>query len=145
MYLATGPDPVEQRRPVTLTLEAASSQAPVARSVAEMLAIMYGFDLDDVADIKLAVDEACGQLERVSGGDPALTMTIRARHRELALEITSPVAGEGVIEQTGFGWHVLTTLADTVSTHVSEDPSGSSLPGARLLTITFTKSPSPVR
>ncbi len=48
--------------PVELRVAAEFEQLPVVRAVAETLAVLGDFTLDDVADIKLAVDEVCSEL-----------------------------------------------------------------------------------
>ncbi|GAA4813584.1 ATP-binding protein [Tomitella cavernea] len=136
MYLATEPDVLDDRRPVVLTLDAASSQAPLARSVAETLAILYGFGLDEVADIKLAVDEACAQLERPVADHPAITMTMEVRRRVMSVSVSAELPAESAVRESGFGWHVLHTLTDDAHAAVDDAESGST---GRRWSIVFTK------
>ncbi len=140
---ATEAEAPDQRHPVTLTLDAASSQAPVARSVAETLGILYGFGLDDVADIKLAVDEACAQLEKSHGANPSITMTIEMRRRAMVVSVTAILPGDASVQEAGFGWHVLRTLTDEASAVPAADDDGGA--GGRPWSITFTKSSSAAR
>ncbi|WP_182360014.1 ATP-binding protein [Tomitella gaofuii] len=139
MYLATEPEVVDHRGPVTLTLDAASSQAPVARSVAETLAILYGFGLDEVADVKLAVDEACAQMERSVADNPAITMTIEVRRHVMSVSVSAELPAGAEVHEAGFGWHVLHTLTDEARVTAGKTgPVGA----GRSWSITFTKSSS---
>lgn len=142
MNLAAEPETLDHRRPVTLTLDAASSQAPIARSVAETLAILYGFGLDEVADIKLAVDEACAQLERAHGANPEITMTVEMEDGAMVVSVMAVLPVETAVEQAGFGWHVLCTLTDEV--RAAPDRAAAQAEGCPW-SITFTKNSSAPR
>ncbi|QDQ97347.1 ATP-binding protein [Tomitella fengzijianii] len=137
MYLATEPEVLDHRGPVSLTLDAASSQAPVARSVAETLAILYGFGLDEVADVKLAVDEACAQLERSVADIPSITMEMEVRRFVMSVSVSAELPDGTEVRETGFGWHVLHTLTDNAQVRVDESEPHNT---ARRWSITFTKS-----
>lgn len=139
---ATEAEAPDQRHPVTLTLDAASSQAPVARSVAETLGILYGFGLDEVADIKLAVDEACAQLEQTHGDNPEITMTIEMRRRAMVVSVTAMLPRDASVRQEGFGWHVLRTLTDDAAAVPGDSAHGED---GCPWSITFTKSSSAAR
>jgi serine/threonine-protein kinase RsbW len=108
--------------PVELRVAAEFEQLPVVRAVAETLAVLGDFTLDDVADIKLAVDEVCSELIAAAPGSADLTCSFAVTETGLHVTISAPLTRGGVPNRESFGWHVLETLMNAVS--VSEGPVG---------------------
>ena len=104
-----------------------ADQLPVVRAVAETLAVLGDFTLDDIADIKLAVDEVCSQL--IAGAVPSAELTCSFVVGESGMQITTTsVVHEGRVPKSdSFGWHVLQTLTDSISLSASSVPNGSSV------------------
>ena len=113
--------------PVELRVIADADQLPVVRAVAETLAVLGDFTLDDIADIKLAVDEVCSQL--IAGVVPSAELTCSFVVGESGMQITTTsVVHEGRVPKSdSFGWHVLQTLTDSISLSASSVPNGSSV------------------
>ena len=113
--------------PVELRVIADADQLPVVRAVAETLAVLGDFTLDDIADIKLAVDEVCSQL--IAGAVPSAELTCSFVVGESGMQITTTsVVHEGRVPKSdSFGWHVLQTLTDSISLSASSVPNGSSV------------------
>lgn len=120
-YARTQDDRVTDERlscDVELRLRGTPEWLSVARSVVTDMAIRADFDLDDVDDLKIAVDEGCSQLIRLLGpvadtGEPVLRCRLRLRGEELEIRLIMP--GETEPELRGsFGWHVLTVVTDEV-------------------------------
>jgi serine/threonine-protein kinase RsbW len=97
-------------RTVDLAVDADAALVPVMRNVAADLAIRLDLQLDTIADLRLAVDEACGLLlsraatpttlrTRFVVGDGTITARVEVVSRE----------GTGLPDE-GFHWHVLTAL-----------------------------------
>ncbi|SFQ31195.1 serine/threonine-protein kinase RsbW [Amycolatopsis arida] len=99
---------------VELSVRAEADQLVIPRAVAEMVAARSDFDLDAVADVKLAVDEACGALlaKSVLGG--MLTCRFTLSIDVLTISVSSVASVPGVPGRGDFGWHVLRSLTDSV-------------------------------
>ncbi|GAB2752128.1 anti-sigma regulatory factor [Salinifilum aidingensis] len=108
---------------VEVRVAADPTQLPVLRAVVADLAMRADFDVDSVADLRLAVDEACSCLVRLANSDTQLHC--RFRTWEDALSLSAEVASEdgfGPRKDT-FSWRVLSALADSVSASVEADTS----------------------
>jgi serine/threonine-protein kinase RsbW len=101
--------------PVVLRVAAEFEQLPVVRAVAETLAVLGDFTLDDVADVKLAVDEVCSELIAAAQPSSELTCSFAVAENALHVTIGGFLTRAGVPNRESFGWHVLETLMDTVS------------------------------
>jgi serine/threonine-protein kinase RsbW len=85
------------------------------RLVAASLAVRCDLTVDDIEDLRLAVDEACALLLPVAAVDAGITA--RFTLAPGCLEVTTSIAtvGAGVgIDRSGFAWTVLTALASDV-------------------------------
>jgi len=106
------------------------------RNVMGTLAVHLDFDLDAVADLRLAADEVASQLVAVADSDTAIdcgfalrggTLTMRARVR-------SPHPDGARSE--GLGARILASLVDSVRYEATPDPHE---PGDYLITTTISK------
>ncbi|MFC4005010.1 ATP-binding protein [Prauserella oleivorans] len=91
---------------------------PIIRSIAANIAIRADFDLDAIADLRLAVDEACSTL--ITRAVPGSTMVCRFTidGDELRFRGGVPSVDDSAPSTASFGWKVLTTLADSASSWV---------------------------
>ena len=104
---------------IEVRIPAQRAQLFVIRSLVAAIALRQDFDLDEVEDIKLAVDEVCSSL--VSRAQPGESMTCRFDVGSESIAIVASV-GTGVaqpVERGTFGWHVLVTVADHVTTWIT--------------------------
>lgn len=101
--------------PVELRVVADAEQLPVVRAVAETLAVLGDFTLDDIADIKLVVDEVCSEL--ISGALPGAELTCAFTVSDSGIRISSSsvLVPDQVPKSDSFGWHVLQTLTDSIA------------------------------
>ncbi|OZM73263.1 ATP-binding protein [Amycolatopsis antarctica] len=113
--LASG---IGARDDIELRLGADLVHLPIIRSVAGSIAIRADFDLDAVADLRLAIDEAASTL--IARAMPGTTLVCRFAADEDTLRFTGEArsADEQPPSTGSFGWRVLTTLADTARTWV---------------------------
>ncbi|OZC46009.1 anti-sigma factor [Rhodococcus sp. 14-2470-1a] len=113
--------------PVELRVVADADQLPVVRAVAETLAVLGDFTLDDIADIKLVVDEVCSEL--ISGALPGaeLSCSFLVSEGGIRISTTSVVDSDRIPRGDSFGWHVLQTLTDSISLAASSVEGGSSV------------------
>lgn len=143
MHMANEAPEREGTRNVTLTLEAEPGATVVVRTLAETLSVLGDFTLDEVADIKLAVDESCSQLVALAADDAQLITHFAMEDSQLEVSVSALLAADCALEQTEFGWHVLCTLADDVEVIAPAADSDALTSGAATqrptTTIIFTK------
>ncbi|MQY29088.1 ATP-binding protein [Nocardia aurantia] len=106
--------------PVEIGVAATVSQLPIVRGLAETLVLLSDFTLDEVADIRLAVDEACSTLIAVAAADTTLQCRFTVGDKDLLVRVTGVAGAAGLPDQRSFGWHVLRTLTDEVT--ATQDP-----------------------
>lgn len=112
---------------IDLRLAARLEQLPIIRSVAANLAIRADFDLDSIADLKLAVDEACSTLITRATPGAALSCRFVVHHSEIRFWAVVRSDSDHEPSRDSFGWRVLTTLTDRAKAWV--DPNGLSPEG----------------
>jgi serine/threonine-protein kinase RsbW len=106
--------------PVNIRVPADKSQVPMIRAIAETLAVLADFSLDEVADIKLAVDEAAMTIIGHAGPGAELTVAFTTGQNNFHAVVQSWLPQANTLPQSGFGWHVLQTLAESVTVHEGE-------------------------
>ncbi|KLL11727.1 anti-sigma factor [Protofrankia sp. BMG5.30] len=106
---------------VQLTLPAASAYLSVLRTATASLAARADFTLDDIEDLRIAVDEACALLllSAVPGSGLECTFELSPGVIDVSVTVLS-LDGEPPSVET-FAWTVLTALADEVSSSVDAD------------------------
>lgn len=109
---------------VEVRLPADLSQLFVLRSVAATLAIRQEFSLDGVEDVKLAVDEMCSALVIRACRGAELICQFAARDGRVDVAVTTLSNADEPISKDTFGWLVLTSLTDSVSSWTAPDPAG---------------------
>lgn len=119
-------DSAQAESVVEVRVAAEASQLSVLRAVTGDLAMRADFDVDSIADLRLAVDEACSSLIRLAASDR--TLTCRFLRDEASLSVSASVVSDHPQEarRDTFSWRVLSALTDSVSTSVeSEADTGS--------------------
>ncbi|MBY8859619.1 ATP-binding protein [Nocardia sp. CA2R105] len=106
--------------PVEIGVAAAVSQLPIVRGLAETLVLLSDFTLDEVADVRLAVDEVCSTLIGLAAPDTTLQCRFSVGDTDLIVRVRGIAALEGLPDERSFGWHVLRTLTDEVQ--ATQDP-----------------------
>jgi len=109
---------------IELRIGAKLEQLPIIRSLAATVAIRADFDLDSIADLKLAVDEACSTLITRAIPGSALTCRFILRDNEIRFVGMATSASQAEPRRDSFGWRVLTTLTDDASAWVERNASG---------------------
>ncbi|MFD4355616.1 anti-sigma factor [Nocardia sp. NPDC058518] len=100
------------------------TQLPIVRGLAETLVLLSDFTLDEVADVRLAVDEVCSTLIAIAAPDTLLTCQFLVGDTELQVRVDGVAAAQGMPDQRSFGWHVLRTLCDEVTAEQQDFDSG---------------------
>jgi len=109
------PDQIELRLGAELT------NLPIIRSLTSSIAMRADFDLDAIADLKLAVDEACSTLITRAVPDAALRCTFTVRKDEIRFVVSIRSSSDTKPSSDSFGWRVLTTLTDHANSWVEPD------------------------
>jgi len=104
-------------RDVELRVPADATFVAVLRSLTAGLAARCDLTLDEIEDLRLAVDEACALLLPHAGPDTSITARFGLHPGYLELSISVPAEPDATPNRGGFGWTVLCALADEV--HVS--------------------------
>ena len=106
---------------VSIRLPAASAYLSVLRTATAGLAARLDFTLDEIEDLRIAVDEACAMLlsEAVPGTD--LTAEFELTGQEMQVRVEVATVGSSAPKRDDFAWMVLTALADDVDA-VTDSP-----------------------
>ena len=111
----------QMRDRVVLRLPAQAAYLSVLRTATASLASRLDFTIDDIEDLRIAVDEACAMLlfQAVAGAD--LECAFELDEAGISVSVTVPtVDGEQPSRDT-FAWTVLTALAGEVDSSVNAD------------------------
>ena len=116
--------PAEARDQVTVCMPAEGAYLSVLRTATAGLAARLDFTLDEIEDLRIAVDEACAMLlsQAVPGTSLDCTFTLGRDQMTIAVSVLSQAARPP--SSDSFAWTVLSALAGSVEARVG--------PGSRL-------------
>ncbi len=101
---------------VVLVVPADGSYLAVLRTATAGLAARLQFTLDEIEDLRIAVDEACAILLSVAPAQTEVTSQFEVTEEALSIEVSVPVIGKAALPGgNSFSWQVLTALAGEVS------------------------------
>lgn len=124
------------RSVVELRVRADATQLSIIRAVAAAIAGQEDFDLDAIADVRLAIDEACSHLILRAVDGASLVCRFRPSATDLNVSISAPTSPGEAPSQRSFGWHVLNALTDSIELTRDVDPDN---PSGEITVLTFTK------
>ncbi|WP_455432998.1 anti-sigma factor [Streptosporangium soli] len=106
---------------VSVRLPAASAYLSVLRTATAGLAARLDFTLDEIEDLRIAVDEACAMLltQAVPGTDLTAEFELTGQEMQVSVEVST--VGSTAPKRDDFAWMVLTALADEVDA-VTDSP-----------------------
>jgi serine/threonine-protein kinase RsbW len=112
---------VTPRDVVAITLPASSAYLTVLRTATAGLAARLDFTIDEIEDLRIAVDEACAMLlpQALPGADITCEFTLEGDSMTVMVSVIT-VDGEEPSRDT-FAWTVLTALAGDVSSGTDAD------------------------
>jgi serine/threonine-protein kinase RsbW len=106
---------------VRLRLPAVGAYLSVLRSATAGLAARLDFTLEEIEDLRIAVDEACAILLTGAAADADLECEFELLPDEIRVSVTVPtVDGEQPVRDS-FAWTVLAALAGSVDSRVDEE------------------------
>ncbi len=106
---------------VVLRLPAQGAYLSVLRTATASLASRLDFTLDDIEDLRIAVDEACAMLLSQAIAGAELTCTFELLPEGLSVAVAVPTVDGKVPSRETFAWTVLTALAGDVDASVDAD------------------------
>ena len=106
---------------VTLRVPPLADHLTLLRTVVSSLAARRDYTLEQVDDLRMAVEEAAVQLLRHGTGGP-LVLNATMRDDALALELsTATTPQDTVFDPSSFSWVILQALTDDLSTSIDDD------------------------
>ncbi|PZF95455.1 ATP-binding protein [Micromonospora deserti] len=106
---------------VHLTVPADGGYLGVLRTATAGLAARLQFALDEIEDLRIAVDEACAMLLAIATRDAELDCRFSVTDDALTVEVTVPtVRGAALPAESSFAWKVLTALTTTASASAAD-------------------------
>ncbi|MCZ7435613.1 anti-sigma regulatory factor [Micromonospora sp. WMMC241] len=106
---------------VHLTVPADGGYLGVLRTATAGLAARLQFALDEIEDLRIAVDEACAMLLAIATRDAELECRFAVTEDALTVEVTVPtVRGATLPSESSFAWKVLTALTTSAGARASD-------------------------
>jgi serine/threonine-protein kinase RsbW len=84
------------------------------RLAAAGLAARCELTIDDIEDLRLAVDEACALLLPHVSRSARLDVSFELRYGSLSVDVSTNPSGAADVDRKGFAWTVLGALASSV-------------------------------
>jgi len=109
-------------RSVELRVAATLENLAVLRTLVAAVGTFEDLDFDAVADLRLAVDEACTRLIRSAMPDSMLLLVIDPRDDAVVIDVSTACKSPDILSPGSFSWHVLSSLTDEV--HTFQDGQG---------------------
>ncbi|PZF90831.1 ATP-binding protein [Micromonospora endophytica] len=106
---------------VHLTVPADGGYLGVLRTATAGLAARLQFALDEIEDLRIAVDEACAMLLAIAAREADLDCRFAVTEDALTVEVTVPtVPGAKLPAESSFAWKVLTALTTSASASAAD-------------------------
>jgi anti-sigma regulatory factor (Ser/Thr protein kinase) len=103
-------------RSVELRVAAELENLAVLRTLVAAVGTFEDLDFDAVADLRLAVDEACTRLIRSAIPDSTLVLVVDPRDDAVVIDASTTCRSPDILAPGSFSWHVLSSLTDEVTT-----------------------------
>jgi anti-sigma regulatory factor (Ser/Thr protein kinase) len=103
-------------RSVELRVAATLENLAVLRTLVAAVGTFEDLDFDAVADLRLAVDEACTRLIRSAVPESTLLLVVDPRDDAVVIDASTTCKSPDILAPGSFSWHVLSSLTDEVRT-----------------------------
>ncbi|MFS8478745.1 MAG: anti-sigma regulatory factor [Micromonosporaceae bacterium] len=111
-----------ERDVVLLVVPSDGAYLAVLRTATAGIAARLQYTLDEIEDLRIAVDEACAMLIPAAAPDSELSCEFEIAKDVLTVRVSVPTLGVATLPPAhSFAWRVLTTLADEVNSTTSAD------------------------
>jgi serine/threonine-protein kinase RsbW len=111
----------EAQDQVTVRLPAEGAYLSVLRTATAGLAARLDFTLDEIEDLRIAVDEACAMLLSQAVPGASLECAFTLGYDVMTIEVAAACLAPQQPASDTFAWTVLTALAGSVDAHVGPD------------------------
>ena len=101
---------------VELRVAAELGNLAVLRTLVGAVGTFSDLDFDAVADLRLAVDEACTRLIRSAIPGATLVVVVDPREDVVVVEASTECGDDDVVTPGSFSWHVLSSLTHDLQT-----------------------------
>ncbi|WP_345495009.1 anti-sigma factor [Nocardia callitridis] len=95
-------------------------QLTMLRALAETVALIADFALDEVTDIRLALDEVATALILDAVPSSELDCQFTYDTDRMFVHVASVAGTQSAVGQVGFGWHIVRTLTESIT--ATQDP-----------------------
>jgi anti-sigma regulatory factor (Ser/Thr protein kinase) len=110
-------------RSVEFRVAAKLENLAVLRTLVAAVGTFEDLDFDAVADLRLAVDEACTRLIRSAVPDSTLLLVVDPQDDAVIIDASTTCKTSDILAPGSFSWHVLSSLTDDVRTFSNgQDP-----------------------
>jgi anti-sigma regulatory factor (Ser/Thr protein kinase) len=124
---------------VEFRIAAVLGNLAVLRTVVGAVGTFSDLDFDAVADLRLAVDEACTRLIRSATPGATLVVIVDPRDDVVVVEASTTCDTDEVVAEGSFSWHVRSSLTDDLQTfHNGASGGAGAGPDGRVFGITLT-------
>jgi serine/threonine-protein kinase RsbW len=109
---------------VLLAVPASGAWLGVLRTATASLASRLQFTLDEIEDLRIAVDEACAILLALASLDAVLSCRFTVTDDALTVDATVPTDNPSTVRLPSgesFAWQVLSALADDVAAAIEDN------------------------
>ena len=103
-------------RSIELRVAATLENLAMLRTLVAAVGTFEDLDFDAVADLRLAVDEACTRLIRSALPDSTLLLVVDPREDAVVVDASTTCKSPDILAPGSFSWHVLSSLTDEVRT-----------------------------
>jgi serine/threonine-protein kinase RsbW len=86
------------------------------RALAETIALLADFGIDEVTDIRLALEEVATELMQGAVAGSELDCHFEYEPTAMRIRVTAILATAEGLRRQGIGWHIVQTLTDTLTT-----------------------------
>jgi serine/threonine-protein kinase RsbW len=117
--LAAAPGPT--RDIVSVRLPASAAYLAVLRTTTASLAARLDFTIDEIEDLRIAVDEASCLLLADAEPDSDLVCEFELQADALRIAVSAATSDRAALERDSFAWTVLTALAGDVDAWTDSD------------------------
>lgn len=121
-------------RTMAIRVRADFEELAMLRAVTETVALVADFGIDEVTDIRLALEEVATALIQDAIPESELDCTIGYRDATMEIRVSAITTSDSGPDQHAIGWHIVSTLTDSVT--VAVEPSAD-VPGGYRTSVAF--------